>query len=491
MFPKNTRRKTTQDFKRQYSRTIRSFILLAALAAAVSCQDEQAPTAAIQEFSGPIAQSVTASTVVLSPTADTRLGLDAINRVTDTILTVYTWPDQKIANAILMKFDPLASIPPGSVISSATLNLNLTSTDASSDPTYTVTVHEIINKNPDLTRATGYTYDGVNSWTSNACCYNNIPLAQADIGPAVDTKAIDKALGFKQWDVTSIVQEWVNSPSTNFGLLLNSDASKLADRWRYFSSSEYPTPGNRPYMTVVYTPPSWPNQPAGMTTLSDQPWDALGTWQLNDNSSSYTSLVTKSGLPFSPSGALQDFYPTGLVGGCAGACTGRADFYIPTAQQPTEIYVGLWAALSNPFQPHGSGVQKIMYLHDNNGINFSALWLEIYGATAPFGASLVNQFVGCPSIRIDPNVNQTPISPGEWHRYELYLKLASTSSSSDGVLQVWVDGVLNVSRTDVCTLGSNAHKVESVRLSGMWGGAGDAKTENDYLWYDHTFVSGR
>jgi len=43
----------------------------------------------------------------------------------------------------------------------------------------------------------------------------------------------------------------------------------------------------------------------------------------------------------------------------------------------------------------------------------------------------------------------------------------------------------------VCTLGaSSGARVESVRLSGLWGGVADSKTETDYLWYDHTRVSG-
>src|SRR5512142_485 len=236
-------------------------------------------------------------------------------------------------------------------------------------------------------------------------------------------------------------------------------------------------------LTVTMLPPpppssgTWPNQPAGLNLLSDQPWNSLGGWQLNDNSAGATRLVTLSGLPCSPRGSLQDLSPIGMTGGGDAIGPGRADFFIPSSQQPTEIYVGLWVKLSNPFQPHSSGVQKVMYVHDNNGVNFSALWLEIYGTSAPFRASLVNQFFGCPTGRFDPNVTSTPIAPGEWHRYEMYLKLASTGTASDGVLKVWVDGVLNVSRTDVCTMGSGSIKIESVRLSGMWGGIGDSKTE--------------
>src|SRR5438552_15859165 len=138
-----------------------------------------------------------------------------------------------------MKFD-LASIPAGSTVSSATLTLNLVASDATTDRTTTATAQAIVNKNPDLTSTTGYTYDGVNSWTTNTCCYNNVPLAQADSGPSVATQEVDKTPGLKQWDVTSVVQRWLTDPSTNFGLLLNSDPSKLRDRYRTFSSSEDP-----------------------------------------------------------------------------------------------------------------------------------------------------------------------------------------------------------------------------------------------------------
>lgn len=189
--------------------------------------------------------------VVLSPTGDTYLNLDAVNNSTSAALNLYTWPSNQIANAIVMTFD-LASIPAGSTIVSATLSLNLIESDTDAAATYVVTVHRIINKKPVIALATGYTYDGVNAWTANTCCQAGVPLAQADIGAAVDTKNIDKALGFKTWDVTSIVQGWLNNPATNLGLLVNSDPAKPGGNHRYFSSSEDPIAGNRPSLTVVY-----------------------------------------------------------------------------------------------------------------------------------------------------------------------------------------------------------------------------------------------
>jgi hypothetical protein len=46
---------------------------------------------------------------------DTFIKLDATNQSTGPQLVAYTWPDNQVANAILMKFD-LSSVPPGATI---------------------------------------------------------------------------------------------------------------------------------------------------------------------------------------------------------------------------------------------------------------------------------------------------------------------------------------------------------------------------------------
>src|SRR5690349_22611397 len=243
----------------------------------VSCQDERSLTDAPHTRRAAASVAAATSTTVLRPTADAFLGLNQTNYSTGAVLATYTWPDDTIANAIVMKFD-LSSIPTGSTVSSATLNLSLLESDATSDSTYAVPVHGIIHKNPDISRATGYTYDGVNPWTPSACCRGGVPLAQGDIGVAVDTRSIDKTLGFKQWDVTALVRGWLANPATNSGLLLNSDPSKRRDRYRYFRSNEDPVSDNRPYLTVVYTAPAAqppPDQRSSVLAPSADTWLGL------------------------------------------------------------------------------------------------------------------------------------------------------------------------------------------------------------------------
>lgn len=196
----------------------------------------------------------TGATVTLSP-IDTTLKLDTTNTVNDPQLYLYTYPSNRIANAVVMKFD-LSQIPANATIQGATLQLSLIAMDsATTDPTYNISLHQIINRNPDPARATGYTSDGTTPWTANTCCQNNVPLAQSDISPARATNAVNRTLGPKTWDALSIVQAWRASPATNYGLLLNSDPTKPSDRHRFFASNENANASLRPFLRITYTVP--------------------------------------------------------------------------------------------------------------------------------------------------------------------------------------------------------------------------------------------
>ena len=62
-----------------------------------------------------------------------------------------------------------------------------------------------------------------------------------------------------------MVQDWVNTPTTNSGLLLNSDPSKPADHYRYFASMEDTNTNIRPYLNIAYsTAEGIPNPPTGL-----------------------------------------------------------------------------------------------------------------------------------------------------------------------------------------------------------------------------------
>ena len=181
---------------------------------------------------------------------DTFLNINNDVNANTLTLNTYTWPTDRVANAIVMKWD-LSALPTDAEIQNAILYLYLESSGG--DDQYDVSVHKIINYDPNIAQCNGYTYDGTNGWTPNTQCYNNIPLAQADITQAEDTKAIDKNTGYKTWNVTQMVRDWVSDPSSNYGLLLNSDKTASADSYRYFTSTEVTDASRRPKLVITYT----------------------------------------------------------------------------------------------------------------------------------------------------------------------------------------------------------------------------------------------
>ncbi len=181
---------------------------------------------------------------------DTFIDISSTVKFASTQLCTYTWPENMPANAILIKLG-LAQIPAQAQIQSAVLKLYQTA--GGGDAAYDVSVHKIITVNPELSRANGYTFDGANDWTANNSCYNGVPMAQADIAQAEDVNSLNLSPGVKEWDVKGMVQEWVSNPSSNYGLMLNSDAVAGSNSYRYFASSKASEPAYRPHFEIVYT----------------------------------------------------------------------------------------------------------------------------------------------------------------------------------------------------------------------------------------------
>ncbi len=432
---------------------------LVGLALVVACRADRSSVTDARPGAPAAAAAAVTSTVDLPPTADTYLNLDALSHSTETTLNTYTWPDGKIANAILMRFD-LSSIPASSTITSATLNLYLNQSDATPDPTYTVTVHQVINKNPNLASATGYTYDGANAWTANNCCSNGIPLAQADISSAVDTEAVDKTVGFKQWDVTSIVQAWFSNPSTNFSLLVNSDPSKLADHWRFFSSGENAVTSQRPFLTVAYTTGSgsgtWPNDPyslglPGWSVLTDQPWDNFvmppidigqgpGAWSYYSNLAergATAGLFNEGTGPLSPPGTLRFTYPAGMPNN--GAETERLWYDFPTPA--SQFYGGFWWKRASNWEGTGSKLFYVRWGSDPANPTSSFWFAADPGGFIPncSGSSWFffdNTGTGGPQGNgcYPPNISTPAPTWGVWHQIEFLFTMTT--------VKWWVDGNL-------------------------------------------------
>jgi hypothetical protein len=186
---------------------------------------------------------------------DTFINLDHINDCTGPYLATYTWPDASIANAVIISWD-LSALPEDATVTDAVLQLYLCDLDGTGGiALYTLTAHRIINHEPVICSCDGYTYDGVNPWTPYEGLLDNIPLAQADITPAESTLECDTTFGYKSWNVTQMVRDWVTGAAPNYGMLVNSDPDAPQDANRYFCSSDNEETAMRPKLIVTHATP--------------------------------------------------------------------------------------------------------------------------------------------------------------------------------------------------------------------------------------------
>lgn len=233
---------------------------------------------------------------------------------------------------------------------------------------------------------------------------------------------------------------------------------------------------------------SWANEPAGFRLIEDRDWaNGWGSWSTLWNSNGRMSIVSASGTPFGSSRVLQQLHPAGLAGGGDG--TAEANFNIPSSQRGQELYVGVWVRVNPEWDGHSSGINKFLWVSPDGTV--SPLWLEMYGQNSnPLRLYVVDQMPGGCGSGVNPNVTTSNFVRGKWHKVEMYLKFGS-STSERTTLKVWVDGVLNINRTDLCTPSTSQKSISTVRLSPIWGGVGDSKATNDFMQWGPIRVSGR
>lgn len=218
------------------------------------------PTGTITAVFGNVAGSNYTNTV-----EDTFLNINTNVNATSAVLNTYTWPAATPANAILMKWN-VSALPADAIIQSATLGLYMTASGG--DALYEIPVSAVINKMPVIAKSTGKTYDGTNAWTASSVPYGAVPLAQSDIATVADAQLIDKAIGYKNWNVTNLVKSWLATPGNNMGMLLNSSNKAAADSNRVFASSDAADSNQRPKLVITYTLPSGTDTTAPAVAIS-------------------------------------------------------------------------------------------------------------------------------------------------------------------------------------------------------------------------------
>ena len=220
---------------------------------------------------------------------------------------------------------------------------------------------------------------------------------------------------------------------------------------------------------------TWPNEPAGFTVVSDQPWDSVGSLGWTEQFG--VATITSDRLaPLSPPRMLTITYPAGFAGGSAPATAARA------FTRTRAVFTGIWWKVSDPWQGHESNVNKVLFLFPETGGDIT---MVMYGPPGgPYELRVIPQFPGLPSEWLRPNVEDLPVTLGQWHRVEWLVEYSG--GTGIGTVRWWLDGHLIGDHERVPFPNGG---MREVKISPTWGGVGDTKHSTDHFWFDHTYLS--
>jgi hypothetical protein len=246
-------------------------------------------------------------------------------------------------------------------------------------------------------------------------------------------------------------------------------------------------------LTVSSPPPPGSissNEPAGMTLLTERPFNALNEdgWT-NTGSSSY-KIVADATAPKSPSNVGQIKFPAGFSSGNAPAVLEK----VWTGTQKT-LYVSFWVKFSSNWIGNAAGVNKIFHFWiggsnrlvlNARGVGTGELLTEVElqgikaggnydaGTTALFTANLG------PSGELVRN---------QWLHWEAVF-VGNSSGSANGSVDWWVNGT-KVGHYGGLQFVSGAGYWEEMEWSPTYGGLGGVVPADQYQWLDHVYISGK
>ncbi|MGB0385470.1 MAG: DNRLRE domain-containing protein [Ardenticatenaceae bacterium] len=152
----------------------------------------------------------------------------------------------------LLRFDVATEIPVGSTITSAQLSLYMSGRTANDSP-MPITVYNVNG-----------------AWDENINWNSHGSLVGA---PTNATTSLDTNYGSKSWDITSLVQQWVNNPAGNFGLILIGDESQAQRERGFWSKDCDPSQceSRFPNLVVQWAPAPTPTNTPIPPTPTDTP----------------------------------------------------------------------------------------------------------------------------------------------------------------------------------------------------------------------------
>ena len=283
------------------------------------------------------------------------------------------------------------------------------------------------------------------------------------------------------------------------------------------TSCEHPTAisdGADP-IQVVLPSAGHPHEPGGMTRIWEHGFSCLPgagcdlAGASTHENLTYASTQRDATAPVSPGGVFRVQWPAGWhdgVGPIVWDAWNTTDMYSSTRMR--EVYLSFEMKIPTPDFENQSVGTKLFYIEYGNTSQDNEGFLMLDNAYGYGQGEAIKSAWGLTMYLSEAddrtgvgdgkghyqNVDATKyFTCGVWHQVEMYLK-ANTVDQSDGIFRMWIDGHLITEVLNQKYLDSRYAFTDGFfmfHMDPVWGGyAGNVKTRDDFMWYDHIYISG-
>lgn len=239
---------------------------------------------------------------------------------------------------------------------------------------------------------------------------------------------------------------------------------------------------------------SHPNEPAGMTQLTNQPWDALPAIGTNDaygwkrNTAGANVITTDATAPTSPSNVLRVNFNPSLNGGTAP----EQIVYTISGTARKRLYLHFQIYVDPNWTNNGNTATKLLFFCQHDSKNHYVEFIA--------GASGTGQMFRCNTQHNDNgslNANQptsfqaSASNKGRWLDVEIVL-YTGTAGGADGTYDLWVDGTKRATRTGIqffLTAQGSAVYWNTIYLNSTYGGGSNKPPQQLYFMIDNFYAS--
>lgn len=183
-----------------------------------------------------------------------------------------------------------------------------------------------------------------------------------------------------------------------------------------------------------------------------------------------------------PPNMLQFYFPKGLQGN--GSSGGKC--WVVTQSPLTEFYIQYYVKLGINWEWHPVN-QKLLYIYTPSHNTH----ITTYAMTGSPGAQLIGILTNTRNLYAnDPKFY---FQSGRWYKIYQHYKM-NTRDVPNGIVQMWVDDVLQINVNDALILTSSLPSedtgIRDFDIAPVWGGVANVyKQHDDYIYFDHLIIS--